>query len=141
MDHASVTKVEHSSPRSRDFQIFLGLCVAALSAAVVWLAVERHDHNGAKIVALQRQVDGLQGQLAAATRAQQASNRITTAQLQAQAAQLAALRAQSPALVSRCLGEIQQEIGDLRGFIASGGRLRQRVSPACTTLLGPPPGG
>jgi hypothetical protein len=137
MDHASVTKVEHSSPRSRDFQIFLGLCVAALSAAVVWLALERHDHDGARIASLQRQVDGLRGQLAAATLAQQENTRATTARLQAQAAQLAALRAQSPALVSRCLGDIQQEIGDLRSFIASGGRLRRRVSPACTTLFGP----
>jgi hypothetical protein len=140
MEHASVTKAEHSSPRSRDFQIFLGLCVAALSGAVVWLAVERHDHNGARIVALQRQVDGLRGQLAAATRAQQASTRATSARLDAQAARIAALRAQSP-LVSRCLGEVQQEIGDLRTFIALGGRLRERISPACTTLFGPRSGG
>jgi hypothetical protein len=132
MDHVSVPKVEHSSLRSRDFLIFLGLCVAALSAALIWLALGRHDHNAVRIDALQGQVDRLQGQLRAVRRSAQ------TAQI---ATLRATLQAKSPALVSRCLGEVQQEIDDIRSFIAFGGAIRRRVSPNCTPLLRPRFGG
>ena len=126
---------------SRDFQIFLGLCVAALSAAVVWLAVKDRDHRSAQTAALQHRVDTLQRELTALQATARGLAAETAAQLKAQAAQIAQLRSQSPQLASRCLTEVQQEIDDIRSFIAFGGGIRRRVSPECATLLRPRFGG
>ena len=124
---------------SRDFQIFLGTCIAALSAAVVWLAVR--DHHPAQTAALQQRVDTLQHELTALQTTAQGLASQTATQLEAQAAQIAQLRSQSPALVSRCLTEVQREIDDIRSFIAFGGEIRRRVSPECRKLLRPRFGG
>ena len=127
---------------SRDFQIFLGLCIAGLSAAVVWLAVrDHHPAHPAQTAALQQRVHTLQRRLTALETTTRGLASQTATQLQAQAAQIAKLRAQSPALASRCLNEVQQEIDDIRSYIAFGGAIRRRVSPECTTLLKPRFGG
>jgi hypothetical protein len=144
MGHAYVSKRRQSTLSSRDFQILLGLCVAVLSIAVVWLAA-RHPHPAAvtdtsalrsRVTLLEARLDTLQD--TASSLATQ-----TAAQLEAQAAELKRLRArgQTPALDARCLTQVQQEIDDIRGFIAFRTGIRKRVSAECTALLQPRFGG
>jgi hypothetical protein len=156
MGYANVSKHRRSTAVTHDFQIFLGLCIAALAAAVVWLSVR--DHPAAtdnRVVALAHRVDGLERQIkgvslsattlaaqtAAQLQAQAIRLRAQATELGTQAAQLKRLSTQKPPLAARCLNEIQQEIDDIRGFIAYGGGIRRRVSADCTAVLKPRFGG
>jgi hypothetical protein len=97
MVHGYVRNVERSSRSSRDFLIFLGLCVAALAAAVIWLAVHEREQPRAQVASLKhqveglrRQVDGLQLQLSASRKAARALESRTAVRLKAQEARLRA---------------------------------------------------
>ena len=146
MGHAYVTKARRSAISTRDFQIFLGICVAALAAAVVWLAKrDRHEARPAAlqqhVTALEQRVATLQSRLTAVESTARSLAADTASRLDAQATEIVRLRSQSAALVSTCLTEVQQEIDDIRSYIAFGGAIRKRVSPECTNLLRPRFGG
>ena len=141
MGHAYVSKAQRSPLTSRDALIGLGICVAVLTIAVIWLAASR-PQPGRSDAALKNRVALLEAEL---TATQQTASQLadsTASALLAQAAQLKKLRAYRARVPSSaCLSQVQQEIDDIRGYIAFGGPIRRRVSPQCTALLRPRYGG
>ena len=147
MAYTYVTRSRRLRLRTRDFQLLMGLSVAALSAAVVWLAVHtRHAVHAApdpRVAALaqragllQKQVTGLRSRLSSVEDATVA----VAAQTEGQADQLAQLRSR-PQLATTCVTEIQQEVDDIRGYIAFGTTITRRVTGDCAKILAPRFGG
>src|SRR5262249_1527167 len=119
--------------RKRDLQIFVLLCIAGLSAAVVWLSLSDRGQNDSRIPALQRQGATLTTELNELRAA-------TAKSLAARSPRLAALERAKP-IPRPCLKQIQAEIDALRGFIASGTAIRKRVTAECQAVLAPRFGG
>src|SRR5437588_12758447 len=96
----------------RDFQIFVLLCIAGLSAALVWVSLRDRSPTDPRVPKLEQRLATLAGEIGAL--------RTTTSHaLAAQAARLARLESATP-IPAVCLRQIQAEIDDLRGFVASG---------------------
>jgi hypothetical protein len=141
MDHVYVSKAQRSSPTQRDALIALGIAVAVLTIAVIWLAAGRNQPAKSD-AALKNRVALLEAQLTAAQQSAAQLAAGVSSELKAQAARLKKLAPARPsAAASVCLAQLQQEIDDLRGYVALGGAIRRRVSPQCTALLRPRFGG
>ena len=152
-----MTRVQQKphSGRGRDVLVFFGLCIAALAAAILWVAVHNRDRENGQTAALTQhtaaltqristlahQVGGLQTELGRLQTSTAAVQRESAQRLDALRSDVAKLRAQKPPAVRRCLGEVQSEIDDLRAFLAYGSGIRRRVTADCTSVLKPRFGG
>jgi hypothetical protein len=141
MDHVYVSKAQRSSQSQRDALIALGIAVAVLTIAVIWLAAGRNQPAKSD-AALKNRVALLEAQLTAVQQSAAQLAGTVSSELKGQAGQLKKLgTARPPATTSVCLAQLQQEIDDLRSYVVLGGAIRRRVSPECTALLRPRYGG
>ena len=145
--------------RDRDYQLVLGLILAGLTIAVIVLAVQDRGTRDSRVGTLTERVAKVEKQLAANQRATRTLSRNTTQRLADVSKRLTALR-KALANVSRrvaqrgntgggggttvpleCLRQIQQEIDDIRAYIAFRHKFRRRVAGQCVALLQPRYGG
>ena len=125
---------------SRDFRIFLLLCIAALAASLVWVSIRERDRTDSRVAPLAQRVATLAQRVSTLEADLKALRAEADRRLQDQSEQLARLREAGPAGL-HCLAQVQQEIDDIRGFIAFGDAIRRRVTDDCKDLLKPRYGG
>jgi len=113
-----------------------------LLIVVAWLGLRHHGTRDSRVGALQHRVAALESSLASLRRATSEFTRQTSAALDQDAAALKKLSGPSTGtLPARCAVEVQQEIDDIRGYIAFGGAIKRRVTTDCKPLLAPRFGG
>ncbi len=132
------------SSSSRELEWFLGALVVLLLIVVAWIGLKHHGTRDSRVGALQHRIAALESSLAGLRRATSEFTRQTSAALDQDAAALKKLSAPATGtgtLPARCAVEVQQEIDDIRGYIAFGGAIKRRVTTDCKPLLAPRFGG
>jgi hypothetical protein len=113
----------------RDFQIFVLLCIAGLSAALVWVSLRDRSPSDPRVPKLEQRVASLSTELDAL--------RTTTAQrLASTSARLATLENVKP-VPPDCLRQLQSEVDSLRALVARGKHVKAHISADCASLLRP----
>jgi hypothetical protein len=125
--------------------VILAIVVALLVIAVAWLAL-RHTSSSAqdsRVGAITQRLTALEQTLANLRQAASQQALQTSRSVAANSAAIKKLAAApgSNVLPVRCAAEIQEEIDDIRGYIAYGSGISRRVTPDCKVYLRPRYGG